>query len=48
MFAAGRLISGAPVAAGKLVQALTLAHRLCAPLAYLHQLGIVHRDLQAG
>jgi eukaryotic-like serine/threonine-protein kinase len=48
MFAAGRLISGAPVAAGKLVQALTLAHRLCAPLAYLHQLGIVHRDLKPG
>jgi tetratricopeptide (TPR) repeat protein len=43
-----RVAVGAPVAAGKLVEALTLVHRLCAPLAYLHQLGIVHRDLKPG
>ena len=44
----GRVVAGAPVAAGKLREALTLAHRLCAPLGYLHQLGIVHRDLKPG
>ncbi|HVR29911.1 MAG TPA: serine/threonine-protein kinase [Thermoanaerobaculia bacterium] len=37
---------GAPAAAGKLPEALTLARRLCSPLAYLHELGIVHRDLK--
>jgi serine/threonine protein kinase/tetratricopeptide (TPR) repeat protein len=48
VFFAGRMVSGAPAAAGKLVEALTLVHRLCAPLGYLHQLGIVHRDLKPG
>jgi serine/threonine protein kinase/tetratricopeptide (TPR) repeat protein len=48
VFSGIQLLSGAPVAAGKLQQALTLAYRLCAPLAYLHQRGIVHRDLKPG
>jgi eukaryotic-like serine/threonine-protein kinase len=45
---AARIVAGAPVAAGKLGEALTLVRRLCGPLAYLHQLGIVHRDLKPG
>ncbi len=48
VFVGGRVVSGAPVAAGKLREALTLVYRLCAPLGYLHQLGIVHRDFKPG
>ncbi|MFN7973519.1 MAG: protein kinase [Acidobacteriota bacterium] len=33
-------------AGGELVAALTIARRLCDPLAYLHGEGIVHRDLK--
>lgn len=38
----GRLLA----AGGDLPAALTMAHRLCAPLAFLHGEGIVHRDLK--
>ncbi|MCC6551667.1 MAG: protein kinase [Polyangiaceae bacterium] len=37
-----------PVAAGRLRDGLTLMRRLCAPLAYLHGCGVVHRDLKPG
>ena len=35
-----------PAAAGKLDEALALAYRLCAPLAFIHGEGLVHRDLK--
>jgi eukaryotic-like serine/threonine-protein kinase len=39
--------SALPAAAGgKLLEALTLVRRLCAPVAFLHGEGIVHRDLK--
>lgn len=36
----------AAVAPGSLLPRLTIARRLCAPLAYLHGEGLVHRDLK--
>ncbi len=36
----------APVAQGRLDDVLTLARRLCDPLAFIHGKGIVHRDLK--
>jgi predicted ATPase/serine/threonine protein kinase len=35
-----------PAAGGALLPALTLLRRLCAPLAFLHGEGLVHRDLK--
>ncbi len=37
-----------PAASGKLEELLTLFRLLCAPLAYLHGEGIVHRDIKPG
>ncbi|MBI2566612.1 MAG: protein kinase [Candidatus Schekmanbacteria bacterium] len=45
---AGRAVSEAPSIAPILAPLLTLAHRICAPLAYIHGEGIVHRDLKPG
>jgi serine/threonine protein kinase len=35
-----------PAGAGRLLEVLTLAHRLCAPLAFIHGEGLVHRDIK--
>ncbi len=35
-----------PAGGGELAVALTIARRICSPLAYLHGEGIVHRDLK--